>query len=64
MSWLWCPMPTPVARMPRTRKGWALAWYLTSFLTGSGMKYRTWATIWGMDIHVSGPPRVPAYMHW
>ena len=38
MSWLWCPMPTPVARIPRTRKGWALAWYLTSFLTGSGMK--------------------------
>ncbi len=30
---------------PNTRKGCALAWYLTSFLIGSGMKYLYWKKI-------------------
>ena len=39
---LWWPMARPVVRRPNTRKGCALAWYLTSFWIGSGMKYLIW----------------------
>jgi hypothetical protein len=33
------PTASAVTKMPSTRKGCALAWYLTSFLIGSGRKY-------------------------
>lgn len=39
------PIARPVVRRPNTKKGCALAWYLTSFLMGSGMKYLIWKNI-------------------
>lgn len=40
-----CPIARPVVNRPNTRNGCALAWYCTSFLMGSGMKYLYWKKI-------------------
>lgn len=38
-------MARPVVNRPKTKNGCALAWYCTSFLMGSGMKYLYWKKI-------------------
>lgn len=39
------PMARPVVSRPKTRKGCALAWYLTSLAMGSTRKYLNWKKI-------------------
>ena len=58
---LWCPMARPVVSRPKTRKGCARAWYATSFLMGSGMKYLTCANTCA---HAQGAASVTSVAAW
>ena len=54
----WCPTAKAVANIPNTKNGCALAWYLTSFATGSGKKNLNWKNTCG----AIRPKRTSAYV--
>ena len=51
---VWWPMASPVVSRPKTRNGCAEAWYLTSFLMGSGRKNLNWKKICGRRPRAQG----------
>ena len=54
----WLPTASAVAKIPKTRNGWALAWYFTSFATGSGKKNLNWKKTCG----AINPNKTSAYV--